>query len=154
MRCSKNYIKFIFEDEWTNGILYTLSRAKSNGTSFCFFSKIGGGDAFSVDPPTPHIFYATRFLYIVLKIWLQILLSHEKINLFCLNHFSLKWIIIFFYLWLNDPLITICLGNITNDCGGCASMHERSERVESSFRTDLPCSGGYHLERGATTEYL
>ena len=114
---------------------------------FCFISKIGGGDAFSVDPQNPHIFYATRFLYIVLKIWLQILLLHEKINLFCLNFFSLKWIIIFFYLWLNDPLIT-------NDCGGCASMHERSERVESPFRTDLPCSGGYHLERGATTEYL
>ena len=51
--------------------------------------------------------------------------------------------------------------------GGCASMCERSERVERpgtyvtefvarghfclvlcSFRTTLPCSGGYHLERG------
>ena len=55
-----------------------------------------------------------------------------------------------------------------NDGGGCATMHERPERVESPawyicnwmsftrlfllgpviFRTDLPCSGGYHMYRG------
>ena len=47
------------------------------------------------------------------------------------------------------------------DGGGFATMRERSERVESPgsftrpfllvtvfFRTALPCSGGYHLERG------
>ena len=53
-----------------------------------------------------------------------------------------------------------------NDGGGSATMRERSERVGSPgtyatelvsrchfclalfFRTALPCSGGYHLERG------
>ena len=52
------------------------------------------------------------------------------------------------------------LGQQRNDGGGCASMHERSERVGSHgiyvtifclavfFRTALPCSGGNHLERG------
>ena len=51
-----------------------------------------------------------------------------------------------------------------NDGGECATMHERSERLESPgtymsfmqpfllgtvlFRTTLPCSGGYHMERG------
>ena len=53
-----------------------------------------------------------------------------------------------------------------NDCGGCATMRDRSERVESPgepwwsrftppflfgtvfFWTALPCSGGYHMERG------
>ena len=54
-----------------------------------------------------------------------------------------------------------------NDGGGCVTMHERLERVEESpgtcnwisfmrpflhgtvfFRTTLPCSGGYHMERG------
>ena len=29
---------------------------------------------YSVDPQKPYIFYATRFLYIILKIWLQILI--------------------------------------------------------------------------------
>ena len=43
-------------------------------------------------PQNTYIFYATHFLYIMLKIW-QSLLFHEKINLFCLNHFSLRWII-------------------------------------------------------------
>ena len=54
-----------------------------------------------------------------------------------------------------------------NDFGGCATMRERSEILESPgtyvtervsrghfllgrvfFWTALPCSGGYHLERG------
>ena len=47
-----------------------------------------------------------------------------------------------------------------NDGGGCATMRERSKRVESPgtfvtewvsrwfFRTAIPCSGGYHMERG------
>ena len=59
------------------------------------------------------------------------------------------------------------LGQQRNDCGGCASMRERSDRVENPgtymqlnefhaaifswpcvLRTSLPCSGGYHMERG------
>ena len=54
------------------------------------------------------------------------------------------------------------LGQQRNDCRGCASMRESSEREESNrmcstrpfllgsliFRTALPCSGGHHLERG------
>ena len=59
------------------------------------------------------------------------------------------------------------LGQQRNDGGGCASMRERSKRVERPgtyvaefsftrpwllgpllFRTAFPCSGGYHLERG------
>ena len=53
-----------------------------------------------------------------------------------------------------------------NNGGGCTTMRERSERVESPgtyvtdsftqpfllgtvfFRTALPCSDGYHMERG------
>ena len=60
--------------------------------------------AFSVDPQNPYIFYPTRFLYILLNIWLQILLFHEQINHFCLNHFSLRWII-FIYLWVNYAIV-------------------------------------------------
>ena len=55
------------------------------------------------------------------------------------------------------------LGQQRNDGGGCTSMRKRLERVESPgtyvtewpfllgpvfFRTAIPCSGGYHLERG------
>ena len=36
--------------------------------SFCSISKIGGAIGFSVALPKPYIFYATRFLYIVMKI--------------------------------------------------------------------------------------
>ena len=61
------------------------------------------------------------------------------------------------------------LGQQRKNGGGCASIRERSGRVESPehmylnefhasifacpvfFRTALPCSGGYHLERGGTT---
>ena len=49
------------------------------------------------------------FFCIVMKIWLQILILHEKINLFCLNHFSLRWIYIYFYLCLNNPICSFIL---------------------------------------------
>ena len=69
---------------------YTLSCAKSNGTiHFVLSLKFGEPIRFSVASQKPYIFYATSFLYIILKIGLQILLFQEKLYLFCLNHFSL-----------------------------------------------------------------
>ena len=70
MRCSKKYIKFIFEDESANGIhLYTLSRAKSNGSiNFVLSLKLEEEKHFPWTPQNPYIFNATSFLYIVLKI--------------------------------------------------------------------------------------
>ena len=44
--------------------LYTLRRAKSNGTiHFVLSLKLEQSISFSLDPPKPYIFHATRFLY-------------------------------------------------------------------------------------------
>ena len=67
--------------------------------------------------------------------------------------------------------VKVTLGN-RNDGGGCASMHERSERVESPgtyvtlsftlpfllgpvfFRTALSCSGIFFIWRGVGCRYM
>ena len=50
--------------------LYTLRRAKSNGTiHFVLSLKLEQSISFSVDPKKPYIFYATRFLYGLEKIF-------------------------------------------------------------------------------------
>ena len=70
-RRSKTFVKFILEGKWSFGIIsYTLSRAKSNGTiHFVLSLKFGDPCSFPQTPQKTYIFYATRFIYGLEKIF-------------------------------------------------------------------------------------
>ena len=48
-------------NEQTDNFVYSASCYIQWKHQFCSISKIGGGEAFSVDLPKPYVFYATIF---------------------------------------------------------------------------------------------
>ena len=98
-------IKFILEDKSTNGIfLYTLGRAKSNGSINFVPSLKLGEDSIFRRPPKILIFSMQLVFFTVERKSSQIKIFFRKVFMICLEHFSLKCRIYFFYFWVNDPL--------------------------------------------------
>ena len=75
--------------------LYTLSRAKANGSiNFDISLKL---DENSVDPPKPLYFLCNSFSLRLTKSSETKTFSQKVMFMFCLEHFSLKCIIIFLF---------------------------------------------------------
>ena len=99
---------------------------------FYYISKIGGV-AFSIDLPKNCYFLCNSFSLHHTENLITDSYIELKNNLFCLNHFSLGWMIIKTNLWLNDPLDTYTVkGFWTSGVGSpwafygrqrCASNH-------------------------------